>query len=195
MIFLELDESKSGTMYQVNLAAERIFGYNKDELLNRKVNDIMPKTYSNIHDQILENYALTNKAVMMNKERLIWGKSKSGYLFPFTILIKPVKNLFSEKTEIFASIRREPWLKEIGVIVLSSDLIVTDVSSSMLNIYSSLTSRAINKRKINIVELIPAFLTLKAQCESNRTASIEVERALVVDGVTHTQVVVFSLVV
>lgn len=40
-------------MYQVNLAAERIFGYNKGELVNRKVNDIMPKLFALYHDKIL----------------------------------------------------------------------------------------------------------------------------------------------
>lgn len=40
-------------MYQVNLAAERIFGYNKGELVNRKVNDIMPKLFAIQHDKIL----------------------------------------------------------------------------------------------------------------------------------------------
>lgn len=106
VIFLELDESKSGTMYQMNVAAEKIFGYNKGELFNRKVNDIMPKTYGIVHDQILAHYQQTNVARMMNKDRFIWGKSKSGYLFPFTILIKPVTNYYSEKTEIYSSMRR-----------------------------------------------------------------------------------------
>ena len=40
-------------MYRVNLAAEKIFGYNKGELVNRKVNDIMPKLIANHHDKIL----------------------------------------------------------------------------------------------------------------------------------------------
>lgn len=35
---------------------------------------------------------------MLNKERVVWGKSKDGYLFPFTILIKPVKNLLSQSS-------------------------------------------------------------------------------------------------
>lgn len=75
-----------------------MFGYNKGEFTNKKVNDIMPRTYGAIHDQILENYQITNIPKMMNKDRSIWGKSKSGYLFPFTILIKPVTNFYSEKT-------------------------------------------------------------------------------------------------
>jgi two-component system sensor kinase FixL len=83
-------------MYQVNMAAEKIFGYNKGELVNRKVNDIMPKLISFYHDRILENYQQTNKAKMMNKERVVWGKSKDGYLFTFVIIIKPVKNFLSQ---------------------------------------------------------------------------------------------------
>jgi hypothetical protein len=157
------------------------------------VNDIMPRTYSAIHDKILENYAQTNKAVMMNKERLIWGRSKSGYLFPFTILIKPVKNLFSEKTEIYASIKREPWLKEIGVIVLSPELIITDISSSMLNIYPSLSVRAINKRKFSMIELIPDFVNLKLQCENSRNVMVEIEREVQLGDKTVMEMVMFTV--
>lgn len=96
VIFLEFDGKNSGTMYQVNTACEKIFGYNKGELQGRKVNDIMPKLFSHVHDKILENYQQTNRPKMMNKERSVWGRSKDGYLFPFNICIKPVRNYFSQ---------------------------------------------------------------------------------------------------
>ena len=54
-------------MYQVNLAAEKYFGYNKGELINRKVNEIMPRIFATHHDKILENYQQTNQTKMMNK--------------------------------------------------------------------------------------------------------------------------------
>lgn len=57
---------------------------------------------------------------MMNKERHVWGKSKNGYIFPFTILIKPVCNFYSQTSEVYASIKRDPWLKEIAGIVLNN---------------------------------------------------------------------------
>lgn len=44
-----------------------MFGYASGELLNRKVNDIMPRIISTYHDRILENYQQTNKGRMMNK--------------------------------------------------------------------------------------------------------------------------------
>ena len=43
---------------------------------------------------------------MMNRERAVWGKSKDGYLFPFVIIIKPVKNFLSQTSEVYASIKR-----------------------------------------------------------------------------------------
>jgi hypothetical protein len=43
---------------------------------------------------------------MMNKERQVWGRSKDGYMIPFTILIKPIRNFFSQSSEVYASIKR-----------------------------------------------------------------------------------------
>lgn len=73
---MEYDGKNSGLMFQINVNAEKIFGYNKGELLNKKVNDIMPKIYADEHDRVLENYQQTNYSTMMNKERHVWGKSK-----------------------------------------------------------------------------------------------------------------------
>lgn len=98
-------------MYQVNSSCEKMFGYNKGELQGRKVNDIMPKLFAIFHDRILENYQQTNRPRMMNKDRAIWGRSKDGYLFPFTICIKPVRNYFSQTSEVYASLKRDLWLK------------------------------------------------------------------------------------
>ncbi len=53
IIFLEFDGKNPGVMYKINMAAEKIFGYSKGELGNRKVNDIMPRIFANFHDKIL----------------------------------------------------------------------------------------------------------------------------------------------
>lgn len=39
----------------------------KGELIDQKVNDIMPKVYADNHDQILERYQETSESTMMNK--------------------------------------------------------------------------------------------------------------------------------
>ena len=50
---MEFGGKKSGIIFQTNVNAEKIFGYMKGELINQKVNDIMPKVYADKHDQIL----------------------------------------------------------------------------------------------------------------------------------------------
>lgn len=106
--------------------AEKIFGYSKGELLQRKVNDIMPGIYAEHHDRILEYYQETNQSTMMNKERHVWGKSKDGNIFQFTILIKPILNFYSQAStsEVYASIKREVYIKEVVGIVVDNNNIV-----------------------------------------------------------------------
>lgn len=60
IIFLEFDGKNNGMIFQVNVNAEKIFGYTKGELIQRKVNDIMPGVYAEYHDRILEHYRETN---------------------------------------------------------------------------------------------------------------------------------------
>lgn len=161
VIFLEFDGKNSGIMYQVNTACEKIFGYNKGELQGRKVNDIMPKVFSIFHDRILENYQQTNRPKMLNKERSIWGKSKDGYLFPFTICIKPVRNYYSQTSEVFASVKRDLWVREIAFIFTDPDFLISDVSASLLGLFPDLHGRLHLKKKIPLTEIIPDFMSNK----------------------------------
>lgn len=64
---MSYDGKNSGVMYQVNVNAQKIFGYGRGQLLNKKVNDIMPSIFAVEHDRILENYQQTNQSSMMNK--------------------------------------------------------------------------------------------------------------------------------
>lgn len=53
----------------------------------------MPEIYQKNHTQILKN-ALTKEPEMINnKERFIFGRHKSGYIFPVTIHLKAMKNI------------------------------------------------------------------------------------------------------
>lgn len=132
-----------------------MFGYNKGELQGRKVNDIMPKLFAIYHDRILENYQQTNRPRMMNKDRAIWGRSKDGYLFPFTICIKPVRNYFSQTSEVYASLKRDLWLKEKAFFFIDSEYHLTDLSASTILLYPDIASRIHLKKKIHASEIIP----------------------------------------
>lgn len=157
VIFLEFDGKNSGIMYQVNTACEKMFGYNKGELQGRKVNEIMPRLISKYHDRILENYQQTNRPKMMNKDRQIWGRAKDGYLFPFTICIKPVRNYFSQTSEVYASLKRDLWLKERAFFFTDSEHHLTDLSASMIALFPDIANRIHLKKKIHLSEIVPDY--------------------------------------
>ena len=51
------------------MSAASFFGYDKGELLNKKVNNIMPNLYARYHDDFLKRFIDTNEATLLNKER------------------------------------------------------------------------------------------------------------------------------
>ena len=120
----------------------------------------MPRLYAYYHDRVLENYQQTNRPRMMNKDRAIWGRAKNGYLFPFTIHIKPVRNYFSQTSEVYASVKRELWLKEKAFFFSDNDLNLTDISASFISIFPDISSRIHLKKKIHLSEILPEHETL-----------------------------------
>jgi len=77
-------------MTQVDIAAASLFGYDKNELTNKKVNEIMPPLYAKYHDKFLDNYLNNKESKYFSRDRLLFGKNKSGFIFPVFIIIKVV---------------------------------------------------------------------------------------------------------
>ena len=74
------------------MSAAQVFGYTKSDLMNRKVNMLMPQIYSDYHDKFIEDFLHTLEGRVLNKERTLLGKTKSGYLIPhynYTRVINP----------------------------------------------------------------------------------------------------------
>lgn len=47
---------KFAQITNLNLASCNLFGYNKSEMINRKINIFMPNLYSKFHDGIIESF-------------------------------------------------------------------------------------------------------------------------------------------
>ncbi len=64
----------------------------------------MPSLYSKYHDNFLNKFKETGKANLINNERILFGKHKNGYIFPFRVLLKPVTHALKEGIEFVANI-------------------------------------------------------------------------------------------
>ena len=74
----------------------KVFGFTKKEsLIGHDVEILMPTIYAFQHKRFLE-YAIQKPAEMISsKEKLVFGKHTSGYIFPVWLSIKNVPSFVS----------------------------------------------------------------------------------------------------
>lgn len=82
---------KTGKIVKVNPSAERLFGYGKGELLDRKIEDLVPRKYKEQHEKDRNNYNLNPHARAMGKNMDLFARRKDNSEFPVEISLSYYK--------------------------------------------------------------------------------------------------------
>lgn len=82
-----------GIIADINPAGLILFGYEKDEVLGKNINILMPEPDHSKHDQYIRNYQLTKKPKVIGIGREVEGKKKNGEVFPFRLAVSEFKTL------------------------------------------------------------------------------------------------------
>lgn len=106
-----------GTIKAFNSAAERLFGYSSDEVLDVNVKVLMPSPYQQEHDQYLKRYLETNEARVIGIGREVVGLRKDGTVFPMELAISEIsdgkeRQFVGTVRDLTASRRAEQALKD-----------------------------------------------------------------------------------
>ncbi|HSH93407.1 MAG TPA: PAS domain S-box protein, partial [Roseimicrobium sp.] len=80
-----------GLIESVNPAAERLFGYTREELIGKNVSALMPQPYRANHDQYVSNYVHTGHAKIIGIGREVVGQRKDGSVFPMDLSVGELK--------------------------------------------------------------------------------------------------------
>ncbi|MDY0028849.1 MAG: PAS domain S-box protein [Pseudobdellovibrionaceae bacterium] len=79
-----------GTVLSYNRACEKLFGYSPQEVMNKNVSMLMPKSYATNHDQYLVNYMTSHEPKVIGIGREVLGQRKNGSTFPMWLSIGEV---------------------------------------------------------------------------------------------------------
>jgi len=55
---------------------------------DRKLNLVMPQVFADHHDSFIEDYLHHLESKVLNKDRLLFGKAKNGYVFPSFMYVR-----------------------------------------------------------------------------------------------------------
>ena len=85
-----LSIDRQGRVVLFNPAAERIFGYTRNEMVGQKVNLLMAEPYATEHDGYIEHYEKTGEARAIGRIRTVTAKRKNGELFPIELSVTKI---------------------------------------------------------------------------------------------------------
>lgn len=97
--------SEARVIETVNTATERIFGYNKDEMVGQNIRMLMPQPYRDKHDGYVHNYLSTGVKKIIGIGREAVGQRKDGAIFPIDLSVGEV--LLQDGRRVFTGIIRD----------------------------------------------------------------------------------------
>jgi len=76
-----------GLMQTFNPAAQKLFGYSRDEVLGKNVKMLMPSHFREQHDGYVSNYLRTGERKIIGIGRVVAGLRKDGTSFPMELAV------------------------------------------------------------------------------------------------------------
>ena len=81
----------SGIVETFNEAAVKMFGYEPEEIIGRKINILMPTPQREDHDKYLRHYLKTGQTRIIGMGREVTAKRKDGTEFPLALAVSEVR--------------------------------------------------------------------------------------------------------
>ncbi|CAD8074133.1 unnamed protein product [Paramecium primaurelia] len=147
-MIISLAQDKFGQIINLNTACH-VFGYMKNELVNRKLNVLIPNIFQKAHDQLMK-LGFDQKLM---KERSIYVKNKQNYLIPCIIEMKSLTSL-DQSVMIIAQFKLFKPYKQTCYILFDSDDIIDSISFNCISLLG-LDLRLIQNKKLLVSEIFP----------------------------------------
>jgi len=181
-----------GLLLKANPAAERTFGYNHGELINTKLENLVPYNFRKKHNVHRKKYAKNPVSRIMGRNETIWGLKKDGSQFPIEISLSPavvndksVTIAFvidaTEQKMVEQELRAKEAKNKVLLEAIPDMMIIQNYQGDVIDFYTpDQLGLQLPKEGVigkNIKELVPpkmAKAILKAHNEAVKTKQIQI---------------------
>ena len=130
--------TERGLIQSFSAAAERLFGWSAEEVLERNVSMLMPNPYRDQHDGYLDRYLTTGERRIIGLGRVVVGERRDGSTFPMELSVGEMQ---SEGQRFFTGFVRDLTVRqdtETRLQELQSELVHISRLSAMGEMASTL---------------------------------------------------------
>lgn len=92
-----------GIITSFNPSAEKLFGYQSNEVIGKNVNLLAPDPYRSNHDSFISRYRKTNNSQVIGLRRETSARTKSGHIFPIDLAVNEM--IIGDRRYFIADIR------------------------------------------------------------------------------------------
>ena len=86
-----------------NKAAEKLFGYDADEIIGQTVNNLIPTSFASQHDSYLKNFDKKRDLDFIKLNRQVQGKTKDNKIFPVIVSVAELPRQEGQQRHFIAS--------------------------------------------------------------------------------------------
>jgi PAS domain S-box-containing protein len=172
-IVICLSESKLGNIFLVNEKACNIFRYSRKDILEQRVNAIMPRIFAVLHDKILTDFLKAKRRKFNTDQRLLFGKDGTGYMFPVQLQLQNT-SFTSNDEYIFIAMVKPDKTREIPLYcIVDHEGYIRDYTASFKNIFYYQSRK---EKAKNIQEIIPNYFDedYSEEMQTTRTFTVPI---------------------
>lgn len=155
-IYIDLIEER-GKILKITRNVCSMFGYPKNEMMEMNIDGYMPSIFARCHDRFLCNFIEKGEITLLKeKQRIIFGKNKKHFIFPFNIRLK-VENTNEGAFGACALLTKLSINKEY--ILFSKKGCIDEMSEGIYRrIFEPLLQADVGRvRRLNIMKIMPCL--------------------------------------
>lgn len=153
-----------GKIKNANLLFTILVGVNRDEIIDKKINNFMPDLFSQYHDTFFKNYNSRDEDVdikYLDNDNELFVKSRSGYIIPVVLRVTRLRTEEASNQVIFGAWLRNEFLKKSYVyFICQPDGIIMDMTATAVTVLN-LNITQVRKTRMNIDSIVPGALSEK----------------------------------